>query len=263
MAQQTTKVTLADRIMLMLTGTIDMKEARALLRDEPPTAKPNPRIRIRVDSFWFHLRPAQITAGSLRPTYTFGLGGLSVLFFIIETITGLILMIPYAPSTEQAYENILTINSRIPFGELMRDIHRLGAHAMVLVVFLHMSRVFITGSYKEGRGANWQIGVILLLVTTFLSFSGYLLPWDQLAFWAITIGTSLGGALPVFADEALLLLRGAPDIGQAGLLRFYLLHVFFLPLLAIIFISVHYYKVVRQRLTLPVYNSGSVSRGDD
>jgi quinol-cytochrome oxidoreductase complex cytochrome b subunit len=122
---------------------------------------------------------------------------------------------------------------------------------MVIVVTLHMVRTFVTGSYKKPRQFTWFTGVVLLIVTLFLSFSGYLLPWDQLAFWAVTIGTSMADAVPLIGPELNLLLRGAPDIGAGGLLRFYLFHVVLFPLIGVIFVAVHYYKVVRFGISLP------------
>jgi ubiquinol-cytochrome c reductase cytochrome b subunit len=163
------------------------------------------------------------------------------------------LMVFYTPSPDAAYGNMLNLLSNVPFGKTVRDIHRLGAELMVIVVVLHMARTFVTGSYKKPRQFTWFTGVILLGLTLFLSFSGYLLPWDQLAFWAVTIGTSMVEAAPppVVGETANLLLRGAPDIGADGLLRFYLLHVIFLPLAGILFLSVHYYKVIRHGHSLP------------
>ena len=122
---------------------------------------------------------------------------------------------------------------------------------MVIVVTLHMCRTFITASYKKPRQFTWFTGVILLIITLFLSFSGYLLPWDQLAFWAVTIGTSMADAAPLVGREVNLLLRGAPDIGAGGLLRFYLFHVLLFPLIGVVFVAVHYYKVVRFGISLP------------
>jgi quinol-cytochrome oxidoreductase complex cytochrome b subunit len=238
---------------------LSAREMRAILRGDPPTEKPNPRYKAQVKSFILHLRPKYYQRASTWFTHTWRLGWFSVFFFVVETITGIILMIFYAPTPEEAYGDMLYILSRVPFGLFMRDLHRLGAEGMVAVVVLHMVRVFFTGSYKGPRKFTWFTGVILLLVTLFLSFSGYLLPWDQLAYWAVTIGTSMAGAAPVGGREANLLLRGGLDIWAGGLLRFYLLHVLLLPLLAIIFISVHYYKVAREHfISLPA----SVEEGD-
>jgi quinol-cytochrome oxidoreductase complex cytochrome b subunit len=146
---------------------------------------------------------------------------------------------------------MLDIMTNVPFGKFMRDLHRIGAEGMVIVVTLHMCRTFITASYKKPRQFTWFTGVVLLIITLFLSFSGYLLPWDQLAFWAVTIGTSMADAAPLVGREVNLLLRGAPDIGAGGLLRFYLFHVLLFPLIGVVFVAVHYYKVVRFGISLP------------
>jgi quinol-cytochrome oxidoreductase complex cytochrome b subunit len=174
------------------------------------------------------------------------LGFFTSFFFFVELFTGLILMIYYTPSPAEAYQSILELESNVTFGSLLRDLHRLGAEAMVIFSFLHMLRTFLTGSYKKDRTFTWLTGVVLLFITLILSFSGYLLPWDQIAYWAVTIGTSMAEAEPMFGNEVNLLLRGAPDIGAGGLLRFYLLHVILLPLAAIWVISIHYYKVARE-----------------
>jgi quinol-cytochrome oxidoreductase complex cytochrome b subunit len=199
-----------------------------------------------------HIRPKFYQEGSTWFTHTFRLGFLSTLLFIIETITGLILMVYYTPSPDRAYYDMLDILGNVNYGKFLRDMHRLGAELMVIFVTLHMLRVYFTGSYKHPRQFTWLTGVVLLLVTLFLSFSGYLLPWDQLAFWAVTIGTSMAEAAPLVGYQANLILRGSQDIGAGGLLRFYLLHIFLLPLVAIIVISVHYYKVSREHsISLP------------
>lgn len=231
---------------------IGVREARALLRGEAPTEKPNPRYRAQVKSFLLHIRPKFYQEGSTWFTHTFRLGMLSTLLFIIETITGLILMVYYTPSPTVAYFDMLDILGNVNFGKFLRDMHRLGAELMVIFVTLHMIRVYFTGAYKHPRQFTWLTGVVLLLVTLFLSFSGYLLPWDQLAFWAVTIGTSMAEAAPLVGYQTNLILRGSQDIGAGGLLRFYLLHVLLLPLAAIIFISIHYYKVSREHsISLP------------
>jgi len=162
-------------------------------------------------------------------------------------------MIFYTPSPLVAYSDMVTILSNVPLGQFMRDLHRLGAEGMVLIVTLHMLRTFLTGSYKKPRQFTWFTGVVLFLLTLFLSFSGYLLPWDRLALWAVTIGASMVEAAPpeVVGTNLNLLLRGGPDIGANGLLRFYLLHVLLVPILLIIFLGVHYYKVVVHAQSLP------------
>ncbi len=174
---------------------------------------------------------------------------MSFFFFVLESVTGAILMVYYTPSPLVAYGDMQTIISDIPMGRLLRNMHRLGAHVMVAVVFLHMLRTFFTASYKAPRQFIWVTGVLLLLITLVLSFSGYLLPWDQLAYWAVTIGSSMAEAAPLFGSAVNLLVRGGVDIGAGTLLRFYLLHVFALPMIAIIFISIHYYAVRKLELS--------------
>ena len=231
---------------------IGPKEVRALLRGDPPTEKPNPRYRAQVKSFILHIRPKFYQEGSTWFTHTFRLGLFSTFFFAMEVVTGLILMVYYTPSPDVAYYDMLNILSNVNMGKFVRDMHRLGAELMVIAVTLHMVRVYFTGAYKHPRQFTWLTGVVLLLITLFLSFSGYLLPWDQLAYWAVTIGTSMAEAAPLFGYQTNLILRGSQDIGAGGLLRFYLLHVFLLPLVAIIFISIHYYKVAREHsISLP------------
>jgi quinol-cytochrome oxidoreductase complex cytochrome b subunit len=236
-----------------LTAGLDIEDIRSVLRGDP-APRPNPRVKPHADGFWFHMRPTfyhNLTAG-LYPS--FRLGWFSVYFFVFETITGLILMLFYTPSPLVAYENMLNILSNVPFGRLMRDLHKLGAELMVIVVCLHMLRTLITGNYKKPRQFTWVTGVILLGATLILSFSGYLLPWDQLSLWAVTIGASMAGAVqPQFiGDFADLMLRGAPGaFNENGLLRWYLAHVLLLPLVGFIFLGVHYYKVVIHGHSLP------------
>ncbi len=248
-----------DRVKTILAG-VGPAELRAILRGDPPTEKPNPRYKVHVTSFLFHIRPKFYLKGSTYWWHTLRLGWLSTIFFMVEIITGMILMVYYVPSPAEAYGSILNLHSNVMFGELMRDIHRAGAEAMVLVVWLHLFRTYFTGSYKQGRSFTWLTGVILLLLTVFLSFSGYLLPWDQLAYWAVTIGTSMADKAPLFGPESNLLVRGAPDIGAGALLRFYLMHVILLPLAGLLVLSIHYYKVSREHgITLPaIYEEGNL-----
>ena len=149
----------------------------------------------------YHLHPVKVKRHGLKLTYTFCLGGLSFFLFILLTITGIFLMFFYRPMADiggaVAYADMQSIRTTVFFGDLVRNLHRWGAHLMVFSVTLHMARVFYTGAYKPPREFNWVVGVILLFLTLGLSFTGYLLPWDQLAIWAVTVGTSLGRLLPV------------------------------------------------------------------
>jgi quinol-cytochrome oxidoreductase complex cytochrome b subunit len=229
-----------------ITAGLGLDELRNVVRGDPPVERPNPRYKVHTTSFLFHIRPRYYEAGSTILTHTFRLGFLTALFFFVEVITGLILMVYYVPSVERAYASMITIIAGVPFGQFLRDMHRLGAEAMVIFTFLHMLRTFFTGSYKKERSFTWLTGVVLLIVTLALSFTGYLLPWDQLAYWAVTIGTSMFEAAPLGGPQLNLLVRGAQDIGADGLLRFYLAHVILFPLAAILVISIHYYKVSRE-----------------
>lgn len=174
-----------DRVRIITAG-MNIAELRAVMRGDPPTEKPNPRYKVITTSFIMHLRPRYYQQAATRFTHTFRLGWFTMFFFVVETLTGLILMVYYVPSPEGAYEAILDIESNVFLGELMRDLHRLGAEAMVIFTWLHLFRTYFTGSYKGQRTFTWLTGVILLAFTGWLSFSGYLLTWDQLGYWAIT-----------------------------------------------------------------------------
>jgi len=224
------------------------REWRETLRGEP-APRPNPRMRVHSNSFWYHIRPRSLSEEATAWYYTMGLGWMSFFFFVLEAITGLVLMIYYSPSPNEAYATMTQIMNDVPLGGLMRNVHRLGAHFMVAVVILHMLRTYFTASYKAPRQFIWFTGMILLFMTLLLSFSGYLLPWDQLAFWAVTIGSSMADAAPGVGPAIGRLLRGGAEIGAGALLRFYLLHIFMLPMLTIIFISIHYYAVRKQEIS--------------
>ncbi|ABB32348.1 Cytochrome b/b6 domain protein [Geobacter metallireducens RCH3] len=194
-------------------------------------------------NMFLHLHPVRVHVNSLRAGYTFGLGLISFYLFLILVASGLLLMFYYTPSTELAYRNMKDLEYVVTFGVILRNVHRWSAHAMVAFVFLHMCRVFYTGSYKAPREFNWVIGVFLLLVTLFLSFTGYLLPWDQLAFWAVTVGSNIAGYMPVLGDYIRFLMLGGNEVGQMALLRFYVLHVVALPLLAATLLGVHFWRI--------------------
>ncbi|MFI4983133.1 MAG: cytochrome bc complex cytochrome b subunit, partial [Nevskiales bacterium] len=235
-----------------VTAGLDIDDIRSVLRGDPPP-RPNPRVKPHADGFWFHMRPTyyhNLVTG-LYPS--FRLGWLSTYFFVFEILTGLFLMIFYTPSPLVAYENMINILSNVPFGRLMRDLHKLGAELMVIVVLLHMARTYLTGNYKKPRQFTWVTGIGLLGITLVLSFSGYLLPWDQLSLWAVTIGASMVEAIQPqqVGDIANLIVRGGPQFNAGGLLRWYLAHVLMLPLIGIVLLGVHYYKVVIHGHSLP------------
>ncbi len=218
---------------------------RSIYRNDYPTT-PRNQVLVILNSVMLHLHPVKVPRHAVRVTYTWGLGGTSLLMFLILTITGVLLMFYYIPSIPQAYYGVKGLETNVAFGMFLRNMHRWTAHGMVLIVFLHMCRVFYTGSYKPPREFNWALGVGLLLVTFLLSFTGYLLPWDQLALWAITVGTNMAGATPpseYVGKYVRFALLGGYEVGQSTLIRWYTLHVIALPLTAILMMAVHFWRV--------------------
>ncbi|MGH2724080.1 MAG: selenite/tellurite reduction operon b-type cytochrome ExtP [Actinomycetota bacterium] len=195
----------------------------------------------------YHLHPVKIKRHGLKLTYTFCLGGLSFFLFILLTVTGIFLMFFYRPTADiasaVAYADMENIRNGVVFGDLVRNLHRWGAHLMTITVFLHMIRVFYTGAYKPPREFNWVVGVILLLLTLLLAFTGYLLPWDQLAIWAVTIAEGIAGSSPLIATEVKFVLLGGVEVGPDTLLRWYVLHVLALPFILTIFLAVHFWRI--------------------
>ena len=188
-----------------------------------------------VRNFLLHWFPNKVAKRSLATSYSFWLGTLSAFLFLILTLTGAVLMFLYVPSVERAYASIKDLEYVVSFGRFLRAGHRIAAHLMVAVVFLHMVRVFLTGAYKNGvmanqnRPLNWWIGLLMLVLTLLLSLTGYLLPWDQLAYWAVTVGTNIARAVPLAGEAVSFFLLGGNEINQNTLIRFYVLHCFFLP----------------------------------
>ncbi len=204
---------------------------------------------------FLHLHPARVHRWSLRPTFSFGLGILTLAAFLVATATGVLLMVYYKPSTTLAYDSIKDIHFVVPTGRFIRNIHRWAANLMVAGVLLHMARAFYTGAYRAPREFNWVVGMALLAITLGLSFTGYLLPWDQLAYWAVTIGANIAQS-PREVTDALgvtgwfdagglqkVLLLGSEEVGQEALIRFYLLHVMVLPLALVTLLAVHFWRV--------------------
>ena len=217
---------------------------QSIFRTGYPNTPRNQMLVVATNVF-LHLHPTRIHRTHVKITHTYCLGGLSFFMFLGLTVTGVLLMFYYVPSVERAYADIQALETNVRFGLLLRNLHRWMAHAMIILVLLHMMRVFYTGAYKPPREFNWVIGVILFILTLLLSFTGYLLPWDQLAFWAITVGTTMVGSAPVLGDESRFLLLGGFEVGPAALLRFYTLHVIGLPLIIAIFLSVHFWRIRR------------------
>jgi len=220
----------------------------SILRPGSPFKKgyadtPRNRSYVVMNNVLYHLHPVKVKRHGVKLSYTLCLGGLSFFLFILLTITGIFLMFYYTPTENRAYVDIQALSTSVAFGSLVRNMHRWGAHLMVLSVFLHMSRVFYHGAYKPPREFNWVVGVVLLLLTLLLSFSGYLLPWDQLAYWAVTVGSNMAGFVPVMGAQVKFLLLASAEVSAATLLRFYVLHVLFFPFVIVIFMAVHFWRV--------------------
>ncbi len=201
------------------------------------------RAQAAVSSFFLHLQPAKVHRRSLKASTTLGLGLISLYLFLILIVTGVLLMFYYVPATEFAYQNMKDLEFVVTAGQVLRNMHRWAAHLMVLCVVLHLCRVFYTGAYKVPREFNWVLGVFLLLLTLALSFTGYLLPWDQLAFWAITVGTNIAGYAPLIGKKLQFLFLGGHVVGESALIRFYVLHVLVLPGLAGLLVAIHVWRV--------------------
>lgn len=220
------------------------------------------RALVMLSNFVLHLHPPAIRQHALRLRYTWCMGGLSAFLFLVETITGVLLMFYYRPTPEAAYRDMLDLRELTSPG-LLRELHRWAGHAMVVVVILHMLRVFLTGSYKPPREFNWVLGVALLVLTLLLSFTGYLLPWDQLAFWAVTVGTDMAGHAPLVggkgpggpgegAADLRYVLLGSPQVSGESLLRFYVLHCVALPLAMAVLMAWHFWRVRKDGFSGPL-----------
>jgi quinol-cytochrome oxidoreductase complex cytochrome b subunit len=213
------------------------------------------RAGIITRNFFLHIHATRVHIHSMKPTYTFGLGIILGFLFLIMIFTGVILMVYYTPSVETAYQSVKDIVNVVPGGRIVRNMHRWASQGMIIVVFLHLVRVFYTGSYLGKRSLNWVIGVVLLIITLLSNFSGYLLPWDQLAYWAVTIGSNIAASARELTDLMGItnwfdpggflkkLLIGGEVVGQAALSRFFTLHVIFLPLTMLVLVGIHFWRI--------------------
>jgi quinol-cytochrome oxidoreductase complex cytochrome b subunit len=222
------------------------------------------RIRAVAKNFFLHFHSSRIHPYSLRPSFTLGLGVINLSLFLILLISGILLMVYYKPAVGKAYFSILDIDNIVSGGRYLRNMHRWAAHGLVFTAVLHMSRTFFTASYRHGRRMTWNLGIGLLLVILFSSFSGYLLPWDQLGFWAVTIASNIvtstreltdAFSVTTYFDPGLIikkLLLGGTAVTQESLTRFYLLHIVLLPLTFILLTALHFWRIrKKQGLNLP------------
>jgi quinol-cytochrome oxidoreductase complex cytochrome b subunit len=195
------------------------------------------------NSLILHARPVRVPTKALRYTHTFGLGGMSLVLFMLLMSTGLLMIFVYEPSPERAYESILFMQEEILFGRLIRGVHYWSANLLIAVAVLHMLRVFLTGAFHAPRQSNWIIGLSLLFLILLSGFTGYLLPWDQISYWAITICTEMLGYMPGFGELLQRVILGGAEIGSATVINFYALHTVVVPLLLVVLMTWHFWRV--------------------
>src|SRR5271166_523532 len=219
--------------------------------------EPRNRALSVLSNVFFHLHPAKVNRDATKYNFTWGMGGITFYLFIVLTFTGVLLMFYYHPTKVQAFRDVLYLEHDVPFGKLLCNMHRWAAHLMIIAVWLHMFRVFLTGSYKKPREFNWCIGVLLMVLTLLLSFTGYLLPDDQLGFWAVTVGTNMARATPLLGHEGpfgsmlgmtpyndvRFGLLGGSIVDANALLRSYIWHCIGIPIVASILMIVHFWRV--------------------
>jgi quinol-cytochrome oxidoreductase complex cytochrome b subunit len=203
------------------------------------------RARTVVSTFVLHLRPVRVPRAAIRFTHTFGLGGMSLVLLGTLVVTGSLLMLGYTPVPGEAYASIERLEAEVLFAAFVRSVHHWSANLLVLVAGLHMLRVFFTGGFLDGRALNWLVGLVLLAGIGASSFTGYLLPWDQLAYWAVTIVTGMAGYVPLAGSALAGLLRGGAEIGPETLGTYYALHTQWLPALLFAGAGFHFWRVRR------------------
>ncbi|MCC6746123.1 MAG: cytochrome b N-terminal domain-containing protein [Deltaproteobacteria bacterium] len=215
---------------------------RSIVRHGAPTTNRN-RALLVFSNLFLHVHPVKVRLRAIAFPRTFYLGGLSLICFLILTVTGVLLMFYYRPSVPHAYHDMKELEFAVAYGLFLRNLHRWAAHAMVALVFLHMVVVFLRGAYRPPREFNWVIGVVLFVLTILGSYTGYLLPWDQLALWAVTVGTNMARSAPVVGEGIQRLLVGGETIGEAALVRFYVLHCVVILLLLLVGIALHIWRI--------------------
>lgn len=231
--------------------SLPQRVAESIQRDKPFSEDERDRMKAVMNSLLLHIHASKVPVRSLKFTYTFGLGGLSLLLIMMLIVTGIMLMFVYTPSPDTAYSDMVALQSEVAFGQLIRNLHHWSGNLLLVVVFLHMLRVFYTGAFRHPREFNWAIGISLLLLVVLANFTGYLLPWDQLAYWAITVGTSLLDYVPVVGEQMSLLILGGPEVSGATLRNFYGLHLAIVPMMILMIVSVHIFRVRRDVGTVP------------
>lgn len=224
---------------------------QSIQRGQIPPQDDRGRMKMVMNSLILHIHPPKVSRPALKFTYTFGLGGLLILLSAVLAVTGVMLLFVYTPSPDAAYESMIALQTEIPYGNLIRNLHHWSGNLMVVVGVLHLLRVFYTAGFTRPREFNWVMGVALLLLIVGANFTGYLLPWDQLAYWAVTVGTSLLDYLPVIGESITRLLLGGSEVGAATLTNFYGLHIALIPLSIFGLVSFHIWRVRKDTITVP------------
>ena len=246
---------------------IDSQIWRSVFRGGVWKDTPRDRAAHIIGNVWLHLHPVKARPRAMKWAYSWGMGGISFALYLLLTISGVALMFYYRPTVGLAYRDIKDLEFAITLGKFLRNSHRWAAQAMVVAVILHMIRVFLTGAYKKPREFNWGVGVLLLTLTLFLSFTGYLLPWDQLAIWAVTVGTNMAGATPFLGNEGpfgglmgmhinndvRFTLLGGTMVGENTLLRFYVMHCVAVPLVVGILLILHFWRIRKDSFSAAPY----------
>ncbi len=220
----------------------DTELYRSAIRHPSPST-PRGRAMTSFQNFFLHIYPVKVPREIVKSRATLRLGFIAAVLYMILFTSGMYLMFFYRPVSPDAYYNMHDLSTKVAFGQFVRNIHRWSAHLMVLIVCLHLLRVFYSGAYKPPRQFNWVVGVGLLVLTFLESFTGYLLPWDQLSYWAITVGTNIAGYVPVIGNQTRNVLLGGPEVSGETLLRFYVLHIFFVPALMFVILGIHIWRV--------------------
>ncbi len=248
---------------------VDSQLWRSVFRGGIWKDTPRDRAAHIIGNVWLHLHPVKARPRALKWAYSWGMGGISFALYLLLTLTGVALMFYYRPTIGLAYRDIKDLEFAITLGKFLRNSHRWAAQAMVVAVIAHMVRVFLTGAYKKPREFNWGVGVLLLTLTLFLSFTGYLLPWDQLAIWAVTVGTNMAGATPFLGNEGpfgglmgmhinndvRFTLLGGTMVGENTLLRFYVMHCVAVPLVVGILLILHFWRIRKDSFSAAPYEA--------
>jgi quinol-cytochrome oxidoreductase complex cytochrome b subunit len=230
------------RLSALGTWIRDSAAYRSIIRHGVADTNRN-RSLVIFENLFLHVHPVKVREKTLKFSHTYWLGGITLAASFVLIVTGILLMFYYHPSVPQAYRDMKELQFVVDNGVFYRNMHRWAAHLMVLGALLHMVRVFYHRAYRPPRQFNWVVGVFLLLVTLLLSYTGYLLPWDQLAFWGVSVGTNMAKEAPLIGKPLRFLMLGGNIVSENALLRFYVLHCVVLPAVLLLFLSVHIWRV--------------------